>query len=181
MSQRHFYATPSDLEPVLQRAESRGPFRYALTGLFDSPKVELFSSASLPTLGQPAASQSVICPTYLVIPADSEVSVRAIPQAAGGVMYAVDQLHNPDSATLTHGGFHRPGVLISGRVAPVGATPTAKRVQAAFSNAIGKLFVRVNAFYVGPGAHQLLEQGGRLTFNVGAPKEYDLERPSVEA
>jgi hypothetical protein len=182
MTQRQFFATANDLQPVFERAEAKGPFRYALVGLFDTPQAKVFSSApSLPSLGQPAASQSHACATYLITPAAVEVRVRPIPQVAGGVKYAVDQLENPDSATFTHGGLFAPAVFISGRIATASATPTAKRVHAAFSDAMGALFVRINAFYVGPEAHEFLQQGCRLTFNAAASRDYDLERPRAGA
>jgi hypothetical protein len=182
MTQRHFFATPSDLQTVFEQAEAKGPFCYALAGVFDARRPSVFASALiLPTLREPAASQTGACATYVIVPAALEVRVRPVPQAAGGVKYAVDQLENPDSATLTHGGLFAPGVLISGRVATVSATPTAKKIQSAFSNAIHKSFVRVNAYYVGPNAYELLQQGCRLTFNADAPREYDLERPRAGA
>jgi len=182
MTQRQFFATASDLQPVFERAEAKGPFSYALTGLFDSPQTKAFPSAPLlPSLGQPAASQSHACATYLITPAAAEVRIRPIPQVAGGVKYAVDQLENPDSATFTHGGLFTPGILISGRIATASTTPAAKKAYAAFSDAIGALFARINAFYVGPEAHELLQQGCRLTFNAAASRDYDLERPRAGA
>jgi hypothetical protein len=182
MTQRHFFATPSDLQPVFERAAAKSPFRFTLTGLFDSPVPKIFPSASLlPSLGQPAAVQTVACPTYLITPVGVEVRVRPVPQSVGGTKYAVDQLQNADSVTFTHGGLFATGVFISGRVATASNTPTAKRLQSAFSNAIGKLFVKVNSFYVGPDAYKLLQQGCRLTSNANSPPEFDLERPSVIA
>lgn len=167
---------------MFERAEAKGPFSFALTGLFDEPKPNVFLSASLlPSLARPAASQSQACATYLITPVACQVSIRSVPQAAGAMKYAVDQLDNPDSASLTHGRLFVPGVLISGRIATASATPAAKKLFSAFSNAIGKLFRRVNAFYVGPEAYELLRQGCRLTFNADAPREYDLERPRASA
>jgi hypothetical protein len=93
----------------------------------------------------------------------------------------VYQLENPDCTTLTHGGLYSPDVLISGRIATASNTHAAKKIQSAFSNAIAKLFTRVNAFYVGPAAFELLQQGCRLTVNAAAPREYDLERPRANA
>lgn len=52
----------------------------------------------------------------------------------------------------------------------------AKAIQSAFSNAIGKLFVRVSAFRVGPNALKMLDSGGRLTIAVQSPPQYDLRR-----
>jgi hypothetical protein len=115
------------------------------------------------------------------MPVSIPINVRSVPQRTGGVRYAIDQMENPDSITFSHGGFYSPDVLISGRVATISVTPTGKKLQSAFSNAIAKEFTRVNAFYVGPDAYERLRQGCRLTFNVDAPSEHDLERPRASA
>lgn len=178
MTQRHFFALPDDLVEVFEQVESRRALSFVLAGMFETQHFEAFhAGAGLPTLRLPASRQSIECPTYLVLPVSTRVNVRSVPQRAGGTRYAIDQLENPDSVTLTHGGLYSEGVLISGRVATISSTVVGKQLQAAFSNAIGKLFGKVNAFYVGAGAMQLLRGGGRLTQNASSPPEYDLQKP----
>jgi hypothetical protein len=182
MSQCHFFASPDDLLRVFDRVESQHSISFVLAGMFETSQFAVFhAGAALPTLRSPAGRQSIECPTYLVMPVSTPINVRSVPQRTGGVSFAIDQLENPDSTTLTHGGFHSPDVLISGRVATVSVTPTGKKLQSAFSRAIAKQFTRVKAFYVGPEAYNCLQQGCRLTFNVDAPPEYDLERPRASA
>jgi len=175
MTQRHFFATLDDLLPVFERAEGKLDLSYTLAGLGKSPHVTTSQAGvSLPSLRLPAESSATDCATYLVMPRGLPVNVRPISQRAGGILYAVDQLVNPDSITLTHGGLFAPEVLISGRIATVSNTPSAKAIQSAFSNAIGKLFTRINAFWVGPLAAEMLARGFRLTQAVQSPLEYDL-------
>lgn len=173
--QRHFFATPDDLLPVFERAEEKLGLVYSLTGLFESPRVTIIEAgAKLPSLNLPAEGSSTHNPTYLITSLGHTIDVRPVPQSAGGIRYAVDQLTNPDSVTFTHGGLFLPDTLISGRVATASDTPVAKAIQSAFSNAIGKLFTRINAFYVGPDAAEMLARGCRLTHAVQSPPEYDL-------
>ncbi len=173
--QRHFFATPNDLLPVLEQAEKKLSLAYSLTGLFEFPHVTIIEAgAQLPSLNLPAEGSSANNPTYLITLSGHIIDVRQVPQSAGGIRYAVDQLTNPDSVTFAHGGLFSPDTLISGRVATVSDTPVAKSIQSAFSNAIGKLFTRINAFYVGPGASEMLGRGCRLTHAVQSPPEYDL-------
>lgn len=173
--QRHFFATSDDLLPVFERAEEKLSLVYSLTGLFESPQVTIIEAgAQLPSLNLPAHSSSTNNPTYLITSSGNPVDVRPVPQSAGGIRYSVDQLTNPDSVTFTHGGLFLPDTLISGRVSTVSDSPVAKAIQSAFSNAIGKLFTRINAFYVGPDAAQMLARGCRLTHAVQSPPEYDL-------
>jgi hypothetical protein len=182
MTQRNFFATPDDLAAVFAHVERKWSLSFVLAGLFEKSQTPSYSSGTvLPTLGTPAAKSAIECATYLVTRAGTRVNVRSVPQETGGIFYAVDQLANPDSVTLTHGGLHSPGVLIAGRVATVSSTPLAKQLQAAFSTAIGKSFTRVNAYYVGPSALELLRQGCRLTHSATSPREYDLETPRASA
>lgn len=175
MTQRLFFALPDDLLPVFQLVESKHRITYTLTGLLASSQLTTVGSGSmLPSLFLPASHSSVQCDSYLITLADTEIQIRAVPQLAGGTKFAVDQLVNPDSITITHGGVYSPGILISGRVATVSDTPTAKALQSAFSRAIAKSFIRVKAFWVGPGALELLKEGNRLTQSASSPREYDL-------
>jgi len=175
--QRHFFAMPDDLLPVFEQAEKKLNLAYSLTGLFESPQpIIIEAGARLPSLRLAAEGSSSSNPTYLVTAFGNAVNVRPVPQSTGDVRYAVDQLTNPDSVTFTHGGLFLPDTLISGRVGTVSDTPIAKAIQSAFCNAIGKLFTRINAFYVSPGASEMLSRGCRLTHAVQSPREYDLRR-----
>jgi hypothetical protein len=88
--------------------------------------------------------------------------------------YAVDQLINPHSITLSHGGLFRPDVLLSGRVSTASESAVSKTLYRAFTTAIAKRFVRIRAFWVGPQAEALLHQGCRLTDSADSSTEYDL-------
>lgn len=90
--------------------------------------------------------------------------------------WAIDQLANPDSTVLWHGGLWRPDVLLSGRVASNSKTASSQSLQRAFDTQIKRHFSRIKAFYVGEEAAQLLDSGARLTTSVQSPLEYDLTR-----
>lgn len=175
MAQRHFFALPDDLLALFAAAEGRTAVCYTLAGIFDMPDmVAVHAGRELPSLYLPAAGSSIECATYLVTPVDIAVRVRPVPMSAGPTRFAIDQLFNPDSITVSHGGFDTNMTLISGRVATVSDTPRAKTLQSAFTNAIGKLFNRVNAYWVGPKAMEHFQRGGRLTHNASSSPEYDL-------
>ena len=181
--QRQFYATADDLMTVFATVERKHQLTYTLTGLFETRAligVEL--GADIPSLQAPAPSDSAMsCPTYLVTPTGTPVNVRDIPQNRGGVLYAVDQLENPDSITLSPGGFFRRDVLLSGRVATASDSRIAARLYRAFAGAIDKHFVRVRAFRVGPQAFEQFQAGCRLTSSAASPKEFDLAADAADA
>lgn len=175
MTQRHFFALPDDLLLVFEAVESKAAVSYTLAGVFDTPELSpVHAGRALPSLYLPAPGSSTDCATYLVLPVEVAVQIRPVPTSLGPTRFAVDQLFNPASVTLSHGGFDANLALISGRVATASDAPQARRLQSAFSNAIGKLFERVNAYWVGPKAMEHFQRGGRLTFNASSPPEFDL-------
>jgi hypothetical protein len=174
--QRHFYATGDDLRPVLESVERKHSVAYTLTGLLKSGELTTVSSvAAIATLGSPAPDPNACGGyAYLVTPADVQVVIREVPQQAGGIRYAVDQLANPISITLIHGGFYAPDILLHGRVASCSDHAAATKLYRAFAVAIAKNFTRVRGFYVGPKAVELFHLGCRLTIGANSPREYDL-------
>jgi len=174
--QRQFFATADDLLQVFERVEGKRHLAYTLTGLFPSPELTtVYSGATIATLRKPAPDPSATSGyTYLVTDSERRIAVRTVPQQAGGLRYAVDQLENPDSITLTPGGIYPPNVLLYGRVGTVSAASFSVDLHRAFATTIGKLFQRVKAFHVGPGAFKLWQSGHRLTIGANSPPIYDL-------
>ena len=174
----HFFATAEDLLPVLESIESSRSVAYTLTGQMEKHVVESFYTCrDLRTLFESASSDSATTSSsYLVTERDRVVSVRAVPSPTGKQRWAIDQLQNPDSAVLWHGGFCGPRTLLHGRVATASRSPVAVSLQRAFDTTIRKHFVRIKAFYVGKQAEQLLDSGHRLTASAQSPLAYDLCR-----
>ena len=174
--QRHFYATTDDLLPVFELVEKKYLLAYARTGLFHEELQASFPKGStLPTLAKPGTAENAVTgPAYLVTEREIAVRSRVVQQLDGSRNYAVDQLLNPDSIVIQHGGLCASNVLISGRISTVSNTPSALRMQRAFTAAMSKSFTRVKAYWVGPQAMILMQDGARLTSDVRSPKEYDL-------
>lgn len=174
-----FFATPDDLLPVLSSVEARHSVVYTPCGHVNEPRVDHFSTArDLPTLFQPQPFESAVGgPAYLVTEAGTDVVLRQLSPYEGKDRWAVDQLANPDSTVLRHGGPYGDNVLLHGEVRTAYKTKVAVRLQRAFDNAVRKHFVKIGAFYVGPGAEALLDSGWRLTAAQQCPPEFDLRRP----
>jgi hypothetical protein len=174
--QRQFFATADDLLPVFERVESYYELAYTLTGLLKSPQLStVYSGAAIPTLRSPAPHPNAICcPQYLVTSTHTTVQIQPAPQNAGGTRYAVDQLANPDSVTIQHGGIFGADVLLCGRIATASSTPFALQLHRAFAAAISKHFSRIQGYYVGSHAAILLRQGWRLTIGADSPPEFNL-------
>lgn len=176
-----FFATADDLVPVLLSVEAKHAVVYTPCGHIHEPRADQYRTArELPTLFRPQPFESAVAgPAYLVTTAGTEVVLRQLSQYEGRDRWAVDQLANPDSTVLRHGGLFREGVLLSGEVRTAYKTAVAQRLQRAFDAAIRKHFVKLQAFYVGQAAEALLDSWCRLTAAEQCPPENDLRRPAV--
>lgn len=176
-----FYATAEDLLPVLLTVEAKHAVVYTPFEHIHEPRAAHYRTArELPTLFRPQPFESAVAgPAYLVTAAGAEVVLRPLSRFEGKDRWSVDQLANPDSTVLRHGGRFKDNVLLQGEVRTASKTVVAQRLQRAFDAAIRKHFVKVQAFYVGPEAEALLDSGCRLTAAEQCPPESDLRRPVV--
>ena len=174
----HFFATAEDLLPIFFEIEARRQLSYTLTGHITKPEVASYHRGNdLPTLHQPTTSEAAAnCPSYLVTQVEQPVNLRKLPPYAGQNRWAVDQLANPDSTVLWHGGVFEGKLLLHGRVATTSKSSIAQSLQRAFDSQIRRHFSKIKAFYVGRKAEQLLDSGFRLTIAAQSPSEYDLCR-----
>jgi hypothetical protein len=173
-----FFATSEDLLPVLLSVEARHQISYTPSGHFEKPLVESFQTVrELPTIFLPAPHESAIAgPAYVVTESPARIVLRELSPYLGKKRWAVDQLSNPDSTVLRHGGFYGERLLLNGEIRTAYKSPAAMRLQRAFDNAIRKHFVKIRAFYVGSQAEALLDAGYRLAGAQQSPPEFDLCR-----
>jgi hypothetical protein len=173
-----FFATADDLLVVLLSVEARHAVVYTPFDHIHKPRAEHFRTAQeLPTLFRPQPYESATCgPMYLVTEAGTEVILRPLTRYEGKDRWSVDQLANPDSVVLRHGGMYGDNVLLQGEISTAYKTKVASRLQRAFGAAIRKYFVKIGVFYVGPAAEVLLDSGCRLTAAEQCPSASDLRR-----
>jgi hypothetical protein len=173
-----FFATADDLLPVLLSIEAKYAIVYTRFDHVHEPRADDYRTArDLPTLFQPQPFESaVLGPAYLVTEAGTKVVLRQLSPYEGKDRWSVDQLANPDSIVLRHGGLFKENILLSGEARTAYKTTMALRLQRAFDTAIRKHFVKIKAFYVGRAAEALLDSGCRLTAAEQCPPEFDLRR-----
>lgn len=174
--QRHFFATPDDLLQVFGLVEKAHNFAYTRTGLFALPELHtvVLGADVVAYRSDATAANAIGTDSFLVTARSKTPTVRTVSQKSGATRYAVDQLENPDSIEITPSRIVPPNVLLYGRVGTVSETPFSASTFRLFCSAIGKVMRRVKAFYVGPGAAKLWQEGYRLTIGVDSPTAYDL-------
>lgn len=164
-----------DIEPIIRNIQSTIDLHYYKMGLMNSQDIPTYSSLlNTPNIGQTLSGDWNRIDDYLVMKKDAILSVRNVPQKAGGVRFAVDQLENPSSITIKIGGIYSEGILVAGRAATASDDETSNELFKLFSTRIKKDFKKIGAFYVSKQAKEKLELGWRLVTNDKSPKEYDL-------
>jgi len=173
VSSAQFFATADDLRVLFQDVEATQQLTYTRTGHLRGATAESYQNGGgLPNLGRASSDQAISCDTYLVTPRAATVVVRQIDATTGRVL-TVDQLVNPDSVTISVGGLFSPTVLIAGSVGTAHDTAISRALFASWRRPIRRLWTKRNA-YVGPEALGILQAGGRLTWSIAAPHEFDL-------
>ena len=144
------FATRSDYEPVIRAVEARHDLKYVLNGLFISDAIVAVSSAlDLADLGVAFGKDAVQENQYMVLPADEEVVVRAVPQNSGGTRYAVDLLANPSAFGFQPGGLLDGLNLVSGSLGAVSSEAKASVYYLSFIREIKKHFTYLNGYWGG--------------------------------
>ena len=143
-----FFATADDLLPVLLSVEAKHVVVYTPCEHVYEPSAEHFRTArDLPTLFKRQPYESAVGgPAYLVTVAGTDVVLRQLSRYEGKDRWSVDQLANPDSTVLRHGGLFKETILLSGEVRTAYKTTVALRLQRAFDTAIRKHFAKIQAF-----------------------------------
>jgi hypothetical protein len=171
-----FYATSADLGSVLSPLEAEKPLQYTRTGLFETNEPQTyFSYTNIPDFGRAPHPTAVANPCYLVSLQGTEIHVRAVPQKAGGVFFAIDQLWNDGSIAFSPGGRHRNNVILYGMVGTVSQSAASKALYNIVAKALRKNFLKTQEFFVGPEALHICKSGARLTIGVSSPPEFDLK------
>ena len=172
-TQIRFFATRSDLLPVLQAVEEQKDIKYVLFDWSEREEPVSYSKATeLPDLGKASAESSVVSTTFLMCPRGEIIKARQV----GESVYAFDQLVNPNTITFTPGGLWDKDVLISGRFASASEVSFSVELLRLLGSLVRKRFKKIKAFYVGEEAEQMLDRGKRLTMATQSPRTFDLSR-----
>src|SRR5262249_42676648 len=113
-----FFATADDLLPVLLSVEAKHAVVYTPFDHIHEPRADHYRTArDLPTLFQPQPLESAMGgAAYLITEVGTEVVLRPLSPYEGKDRWSVDQLANPDSTVLRHGGLFKGNVLLQGEV-----------------------------------------------------------------
>lgn len=173
----NFFAARGDLLNLLVEVESMRMIHYVEAGMVEIPELTTYQSASqISNLGVIHVDAPHKGLNLLIADDMTSFTCEEIPQRRGGMRYAVDQKENPDTIDLIPGGQFDDRTILAGRF----GTCTDSSVSAALLKTVAlgvrKRWKKVKSYWIGSEAMRLLDTGGRLTFNLRSPQEYDLRR-----
>ena len=175
-NQTMFFATADDISIVMLQLESDVSINYTKTGLFEEEKQHIYSSCKeIVDFGKSTRSTAVANPCYLLSRRGTPIRVEHVPQKIGGVLFAVDQLENPDTVSLRPGGRYGSDVILYGTLGTVSRSSASRELYTFAAKVFRKGFVRKEEFLVGPEAAELWRAGTRLTIGAESPSEFDLK------
>ena len=171
----YFFATRADILPVLEAIEATRALKYVEIGSFTVANAFFVSRAvDLPDLGIASAGDRNHTPHFMIMPWDTEITCRIVPQRRDGVRYIFSHHCHPDSITFIAGGRFASEAIIAGEFGTVFETDPSQELFRCARTRICKSFRRVKSYWVGSEASRLWKSGWRLTASVGAPATYDL-------
>ena len=139
----------------------------------DPPR--FLEGASLPNLGIANVEQTNACHSYMVSPFTTIPIPKHSFTTDGKLRYDLYSADHLENIRLIHAGRWK-DMVIAGLIDTMGQGQKAQAFMRAFHTAMTKSFTKINAYWVGPLAHQEWLQGRRLTGAEQSPPEYDLRK-----
>ncbi len=176
MRRIHFFSTPGDVIPALERFEELESVRYIPNELaVCPPDLSLSSVVDLPEPGQATAEQTTASRSYLVLPATTKLICNPLAGLPGEKRWRPANHENPDSVELTMGGLWE-DMMLPGLVTTVHDGSAAQSLMRGFVKVLkGTGFTKYGIWWLGREARSHWEQGMRLaTAAQQSPPEYDL-------
>jgi hypothetical protein len=133
------------------------------------------SYADISDFGRATHPNAVANPMYLLCSQGTQIRVRNVPQEDAGILFAIDQLENPDTVVLRPGGRHGNDVILCGMIGTVSDSGESRRLYGLALNALRKNFTKQREFLVGAEARKVWHGGTRLTIGAASLTEFDLK------
>ena len=181
MSRIHFFATASDILPVLEHLEDAIGIKYVEEGLLKGSTPSIWSrGAEINSVGFATGDQEIACEPLLIMRPDAKVEVISSQMDDGELRFDVYPNRNLNSVLLRLGGFWKDGSLISGHFIASSNQEFSRKVMNSVRRLFKKQFTKVRAYWVGPEALARLRDGKRLCTAIQSPPEYDLHEESLQ-
>jgi hypothetical protein len=180
MKRIFFFATPEDIVPVLRRFEANDPLKFVVLGNLTTPNRAIYLQASdIPNPGVATHETGSASTAYMVSLRDTKNHMHKFVGNSGEYRWTLDNGDNEETVVLTMAGLWEDGTLLPGLMDTLHQTPVAQQLMKWFLAALKQEgFVKIESWWVGPVAMEMLRSGKRLTTTaVQSPPQFDLKLP----
>jgi hypothetical protein len=177
MKEIDFFATPSDIVPVLVSLQNQMPLKYVQLGTLYCPNRPVyFDAADIPGAGiatHETATQSV---GYLIAPRDAVIPTRSQITRKGEARWDLFSGDLEGTAAIGMGGLWKSNVLLPGTMETAHKDAVSLQLVKWFKSALKREgYIKVSHWWVGKEAMSMLKSGIRLaTLAEQSPPEFDL-------
>jgi hypothetical protein len=176
----HFFATPSDIVPVLLRFGSNTPLKFVELGNLTTPDRATYLDASdIPGPGVSTHETASCSTAYMVSLRDAKNHMRKFIGRNGEHRWTLDNGDNEETVILTMAGLWGTDTLLPGLMATVHQSAVAQQLMRQFLAALNQEgFYKIESWWLGSQAMEMLKSCKRLTTTaVQSPPEFDLRMP----
>lgn len=179
MKRIFFFATPTDIAPVLSRLESNAPLKFVEMGTLLTPNRAIYlASSQVPNQGVATHETGSQSQGYMVSHQDTKNHMRTSVTKKGGKRWNLFNGDNEETVILTMAGRWK-DMLLPGLMDTLHETPVAQQLMKWFLAALkAEGFTKVESWWLGREALEMLKAGQRLSTTAEqSPPEFDLKPP----
>jgi hypothetical protein len=180
MKQILFFATPSDIVPVLKLVQSHGPLKFVEAGVLDHADRPAYCDvADIPCPGVATHETGNRSVGYLIGHRELAIPNRSYMTRKSEARWALFNGDIEGTVLLSMGGLWRTNVLLPGLIDTVHKDAAALQLMKWFLSALkAEGFQKIRHWWVGKEAMSMLKSGKRLaTLAEQSPPEFDLKLP----
>lgn len=184
MKQIHFFATPSDIVPVLRRFESHAALKYVEIGTRTTPNRAIYlDSSEIPNPGVATHETASRSAAYMVSHRDTKNRTQVSITRDGEKRWNLFGADNEEAVSLCLAGVWKTGTLLPGNIATMHDNPVAEQLMKWYLVALKQEgFTKAKAWWLGREALAMLKGGRRLSTTAEqSPAEFDLKMPAHKA
>lgn len=180
MKRIFFFATPTDIMPVLVRLEANGPLKFVETGSLTDPNRAVYlESSEIPEPGMATHETGSASKHYMVSHRDTKNRMNEFVDDSGQRRWNLFNGDNEETVILTIAGRWN-DMLLPGLMDTLHETPVAQQLMKWFLAALkAEGFTKVDLYWMGKEALEMLKAGKRLSQAEQSPPEFGLKLPDT--
>jgi hypothetical protein len=178
MKQILFFASPTDIEPVLRRFEANAPLKFVEMGTLPTPNRAIYlDSSQIPNPGIATHETGSLSKGYMVSHRDTMNHMAVSVTRKGEKRWNLFNVDNEEVVILSMAGLWKTGTLLPGYMVTMHQNTVAQQLMKWFGSSLRQEgFIKMRGWWLGREALEMLKAGKRLATSADqSPPEFDLK------